>query len=300
MAVITITASESTTQLVSGIPQVVSLLTNTPATVYFTTDGTEPTILSEVYIGPIEMPTTVSVRLRALAVSGADTGLLDVTYSTDSTKLSHSRRTEDLGIGIAVDAYGVDSVLTDGYGPDEDNYVVVPVRSSDEELVDLEIKYSRRGLPQISPGTIVTLGPMSETQRDKSSAVDEEASSPNDQNSYFNPKSLYIVMDGRDGYDDQSIYPINRPYGSTMDITKYLQGKTLYEPQPYVSGGLVRTLYDADKGLSVSYYFDHNETRWIKSIQNFEPSEVPVGIGSRRQQGPPLVFKWIYNKRSMI
>jgi hypothetical protein len=300
MAVITITAAESAVELISGIPQVISLYTNVPATVFFTVDGTEPTAFSEVYVGPIEMPTTVSVRLRAIAISGPDMGLLDIIYSTDSTDLSRDRRTEDLGIGIAVDAYGVDSVLTDGYGPDADNYVVVPVRSSDEELENLEIKFSRTGLPQISPGTIITLGPVPESQRDKVSAIDEEASSPNNQNVYFNPKSLYIVMDGRDGYEDQSVFSINRPHGSTMDVTKYLQGKTLYEPQPYVSGGLVRTLYNRKEGRAVSYYFDHNETRWIKSIQSFDPDTIPANIGSRRQVGPPLIFKWIYNRRSMI
>jgi len=140
------------------------------------------------------------------------------------------------------------------------------------------------------------MGPIPEAQREKLSSISHTASSTNDQNVFFNPKSLYIVMDGRDGYEDQSIYPINKPYGSMMDITKYLSGRTLYEPQPYVSGGLVRTLYNKEKGFSVSYYFDHNETRWVKSIQKFEPSTLPVNIGARNFSSP-LVFKWVYNKK---
>ncbi len=300
MAVITITATGSSVELISGIPQVVRLTTNVPSTIFYTVDGTEPTTFSNVYVDSIEMPTTMSVRLRALAISGVEEGTLNVFYSTDSTELTYPRRTEDLGIGIAVDAYGVDNVLTDGYGPDSRGDVIVPVRSSDYELVDLEIKYSRTGLPIISPGTLLLLGPTSQKQLDKASAVDTDASSPNNNNVYFNPKSLYITMDGRDGYQDQSIYPINRPWGSTHDITKYLQGKTMYEPQPYVSGGHVRTLYNYDTGTSVSYYFDHNETRWIKSIQSFDPETVPKGIGRRTTTGGPLIFKWIYNKRSAI
>jgi hypothetical protein len=87
-----------------------------------------------------------------------------------------------------------------------------------------------------------------------------------------------------------------------MDMTKYLQGKSMYEPQPYISGGHVRTFYTIKDGygLACSYYFDHNETRWIKSIQSFDPASIPEGVGDRRQFGPPLVFKWIYNKRSAI
>ena len=300
MAVITITATGSTVELISGIPQVVKLTTNVPATIFYTVDGSEPTILSEVYVGPIEMPTTTSVRLRALAISGILSGTLNVLYSTDSSELTYPRRTEDLGIGVAVDAYGVDSVLTDGYGVDANGNVIIPVRSSDIELDDLAIKFSRTGLPQISPGTILLLGPVPQSQLDKASAVDMEASSPNNNNVYFNPRSLYIVIDGRDGYQDQSVYPINRPWGSTLNIVKYLQGKTMYEPQPYVSGGHVRTLYNYDTGTSIAYYFDHNETRWIKSIQNFDPTSVPRNIGMRVTTGGPLVFKWIYNKRSAI
>ena len=83
-------------------------------------------------------------------------------------------------------------------------------------------------------------------------------------------------------------------------MTKYLRGKLLYEPQPYVSGGHVRTLYNRSTGTAVAYYFDHNETRWIKSIQSFDPNTVPQNIGLRVTSGGPLVFKWIYNKRSAI
>jgi len=74
----------------------------------------------------------------------------------------------------------------------------------------------------------------------------------------------------------------------------------MYEPTPYFSGGHVRTHYNYEKGISVSYYFDHNETRWIKSIQNLDTSKIPRGVGLRIQTGGPLVFKWIYNKRSAI
>ena len=84
-----------------------------------------------------------------------------------------------------------------------------------------------------------------------------------------------------------------------MDITKYNGGSILYEQNPYISGGLVRSFFNREKGIMVSYYFDHNETRWIKSIQNWTPS-VEINIGARPISTQPLVFKWVYNRRSMI
>jgi hypothetical protein len=83
-----------------------------------------------------------------------------------------------------------------------------------------------------------------------------------------------------------------------MDEVKYLGGKTLYQESPYISGGLVRQFYNYEKGIGVFYYFDHNECRWIKSIQKME-EKLPPNVGMRRG-GNPLVFSWIHNKRSMI
>lgn len=294
MGIITISAIESDTQLVFGIPMLVSLETNIPAIVFYTLDGTIPTTSSDVYIEPIILPTVSTVHLRAFAVSGFDKGYLDITYSTDVTNIYISRRIEGYGAGIVIDAYDVPDVLTDGYSIDDYNIVDIPIRSSDYELIDLEIQDSltlfRMGIPPVS-------------QLEEASAVDWTPTTPNYNNVFFNPRSLYIIIDGRDGYEDQIISPhviINRPWGSTRDSVKYLQGKEMFEPQPYISGGHVRTHYNYQKGIAVSYYFDSNETRWIKSIQSFDPRTVPKNIGKRVQKGGPLVFKWIYNKRSMI
>jgi hypothetical protein len=298
MAVITITATGLGPQLISGIPQLVSLSTNVPSTIFYTLDGSAPTILSMVYVSAILMPTNMSVRLRARAVSGLDYGNLDITFSTNSSDITYARRIDAYGIGIAVDAYGVVPVLYDGYTPNDSLVVNVPTRYSDYPLIDLDIQFSKTGPDGIGRGTAIINGPTIGGQPE----IDERASSPNNQNVYFNPRSMYVVIDGRDGYEDQSVYIINRAYTSLMDMTKYLQGKSLYEPDTYISGGHVKTFYTVKngQGIACSYYFDGNTTRWVKSIQSFDPNIIPRGIGDRRQSGGPLVFKWIYNKRSMI
>lgn len=297
MAVITITATGQGPELVAGIPMLVALGTNLPATIYFTLDGSAPTTASPVYLRPIQLPTLTHVHLRALAVSGADSGTLDVTfYATPG--IPHQAR------GTIVDAYDVPEVVVDGYGPDVDSprsdgeYPVdVPVRGSDIPLEDLETKYSRTGFDGEGPGTLISIG-FPQDLGEKESAIEPQASSPNNDNVYFNPRSQFIIIDGRDGYQDQSVYIINRPFGGTLNEVKYLGGKSLYEPSPYLSGGLVRQFYNWEKGIGVFYYFDHNECRWIKSIQKME-EQLPPNVGMRRG-GLPLVFAWIYNKRSMI
>ena len=304
MAVITITATGLGPELVAGIPQLVELGTNLPATIYFTLDGSEPTVASPVYLRTIQLPTLERIRLRALAVSGPDYGTLDVVFSVLPGIVHPTRRFDGYGGGIIVDAYGVPEVVVDGYGPDvqhpvsDNEYPVdVPVRGSDIPLVDLDTKYSRTGFDGEGSGTLIAIGFPQDLGQRKSS-IDARASSPNHDNVYFNPRSQFIVIDGRDGYQDQSVFIINRPMGGTMDDTKFLGGKLLYETSPYISGSLVRQFYNYEKGIGVFYYFDGNECRWIKSIQKME-ERLPPNVGMRRG-GPPLVFAWMHNKRSMI
>jgi len=304
MAVITITAIGLGPDLVAGIPQLVELATNLPATVYFTLDGSEPTAYSPVYVSPIQLPTALRVRLRALAISGPDQGTLDLTFSASPGLIGETRK--GTFTGIVVDAYGVPEVVVDGYGPNIDHPVTdneftvdVPVRGSDIPLVGLETKYSRTGFDGEGPGTLISIGFPTKEEQEHASAIDPRASSPNNDNVYFNPRSQFVVIDGRDGYQDQSVFIINRPMGGTMDDTKYLGGKSLYEPAPYISGSLVRHFYNYEKGIAVFYYFDGNECRWIKSIQKLQEPPLPPGVGQRRG-GMPLVFAWVYGRRSMI
>jgi hypothetical protein len=91
-----------------------------------------------------------------------------------------------------------------------------------------------------------------------------------------------------------------RPHGSLHNIYREFGGKRLREAADdaaYISGGFVKRFYDAKNNIMVSYYFDHNEGRYVKNIQEL-PSNIqnPDGIGVKTK-GPPLVFKWIYRGR---
>lgn len=304
MAIITISAIELGPELVAGIPRYVALETNVPSTIYYTLDGSEPTVLSSVYVDPILLPDNAcNVNVRALAISGLDIGYLLVFFGADMTFITRARRIDGYGAGIIVDGYREPWVVYDGYSLNELDEAIVPARYSDYELRELEIKYSKTGVNGLGTGTFPWPGPEPEEITQEYSPIGPEESSPNDQNVFFDSRALYIVIDGTmdDGYVNQSVFPINRPNEGTMNPAKYLNGQIMYSPTPFISGGLVKSFVNYNTGIMVFYYYDVVDCRWIKSIQKFTKNNVvPDQIGSRRQFGPPLVFKWIYNNRGMI
>jgi hypothetical protein len=299
MAILIITTEESTEQIISGVPQVVSLSTNLPSIIYYTLDGSVPDTFSTIFISPIEMPTDVnSVNLRAYAVSGDDTGYLNVYYRPE-VNLFYTRRDSDYG--YVVDAYGVANEGYDGYGLNTINIANVPESYYDEPIDMNQLEYSVAGSEGIGPGTLITLLPMTPEIRNKYKIIDQNADSPNNNNVYFDPKSAYIVIDGRDGYEDQAVRIINRHLFRLSGNSKYKRVKFLTQSQTFLSGTFLRSYYSIrnGKGVMVSYYYDSFLNKWIKSIQNYQAENVP-NIGPTKSGGPNIIFKWIRNKPTTI
>ena len=320
MAIITITIVPTKSELIAGIPQEFEIYTNAPATIFYTFDGTEPTTSSSVYTTALTLGSESSYRLRVLALSGSHYGVLDYTFSSNQgEKTGRNRRVPGESGGIVVDAYGTLNKIIDGYGIDTldsydgywdgynwidgyvipsrntyDDYLVVqPARFNDGE--DYDFQQGTTGPSGIGPGAAI----ITEVDPDfleSASAFNIEASTPNN-NIYFNPNSLYIVVDGR---EDNLVVPvINKPYSIMRNLEKFGGGREYYNPNPYLSGSLVRMMYDEEREVVVFYYFDGNEGRWIKSIQSLPQGTIPKGLGQRKGN-IPLIFKWVYNKQNMI
>lgn len=94
----------------AGIPKTVSITTNIPATIFYTLDGTDPTMFSTIYTGPIFLPfNQLLVTLKILATNGTDSSPIVVEqYLTDivdsNARLPHAGTTAQAG-SVVPDSY---------------------------------------------------------------------------------------------------------------------------------------------------------------------------------------------------
>jgi hypothetical protein len=102
MTVISISIITSTDEVVAGVPRTISISTNISASIFYTLDGTDPTILSNIYISPLVIPnSTLSVTLKVFATNGViSSPIIEEIYQTDmieDARLSHSTTTQPIG-----------------------------------------------------------------------------------------------------------------------------------------------------------------------------------------------------------
>lgn len=296
MTLITLTFTTSETQTLSGIPDRVAISTNIPATIYYTLDGSLPTLLSELYITEIELPTNInSITLSAIAYYLDSDGnlvpssVLSEFYYTDQSALDRTRYIHFEGVvysypggqdipyyydetgevGFSVDI-PIDDVKKGQFLPDRDvdgNYIEFT------EQVD-----------PVPPEETVSL------KDDNFTAF----STPTDTD--FNPEALSIEIDGRDGAPEQIVKLINGPYMSLRSPRSSYGGIEFFNHlgTNYISGGAIKAQYDRKKGIVVFNYFDSNTGRWVKSIQNLDSAPTPNAIPKISQ---PLVFPWFKQGR---
>lgn len=297
MAVVTLTFTGSDDEIISGIPETMSITSNIPATIFFTIDGTVPTTSSPIYVGSFEMPSGVnSVILSAFGVdnNGIFGPILTQVFAPDTSEITVARNIK--GEGFILDRADTGEDVPDWYDAEG-----APARFIDVDLETLDIIREDRGFEGIAEGTEIKVGVPDPDST--SSLVDNgfvPFSTP-EIGEMFNPDARMILIDNRKSNDLQLIL---RGFGGLHDPYKEFGGKRIREPaddSTYVSGGFVRRFYNSKNNVMVSYYFDHNEGRHIRNIQEL-PSDITstnnVGV---RSVGQPLVFEWIYRgKQSSI
>jgi hypothetical protein len=284
---IVLTLEESTVEYVSGFPEYVSFSTSKPATVYYTLDGTDPDEESLIAVGNIYLPTSgSSFTLKAIAISSDDSSaILEEEYKTDSTNLDGPRHLGDEGISIL--PYGedvVDSLAFDADGEDAQKAAV--------DLTDLEIKASRtdsKGVMLDEKKTSVSFVNFAEVPAVSSETIE---STPND-NVDFDPKAKFITIDGStsDKFENQVVKIVNRPYSTFGPTTKFYDER-LGEEQPIVTGNYVRSYYNPDTGIYISYYWESLESRWIRSIQKIDKDALKTSAKMEH----PFVYRWIQDR----
>lgn len=297
MAVVTLTFTQLGEELIDGIPEFVQITSSEPALIFYSLDGSLPTVFSQQYESPIQMPTDVgSVTLSAVGYTEDGYGnlvpgpVLSEEYSVDP----------EIGLRVRNAFFeGVTYISPGGsdipFWYDYQGEVAVAIDIPAEELQS-QLKLSDRD----AQGNMISTGVFGDTSRtpwldttttrdDPYKAYDSPTGSSD---GTFDPEALYIVVDGRNPRSLDDVKVINGPYMSLRNPEGNYGGIDFVstDGSNYVSGSLARYMFNRDKGVIVFYYFDSNANRWIKSIQNlpeFDTSKLSYSIMTN-----PVVFKW--------
>lgn len=283
-----LTAVKSQNELISGIPEYVTLQVSQPATIFYTLDNTPPNIDSLIATGNVFLPTAgSSVVLRAKAINMAEeSDELVLEYSTNSLDFDGRRLIGNEG--IAVLRFGDVPVNTLSYDAAGN-----PVQGSSTAFDELALKSSRTDRLGIVLDEYATSLDFVNFPRKLPTTEPPDTSSPNN-NVNFDPRAKFIIIDGStdEAKENQVVKIVNRPYNTFEPVSKFYQER-LGVPEPIITGNYVRSFYNPVNKKYCSYYWENLESRWILSVQT-------VDIPNRYLGGKPsknrFVFQWIQER----
>jgi len=295
MSFATLTFTKSSTEIVSGIPEFVGISSSVSALIYYTLDGTLPTMFSSQYLGsPIKMPTsnaTVTLSAVAYVLDGYENlvpgSVFSETYALPDHYASRVRNMSFEGISYMYPG-GLNIPFWYDYDGNPLVYISVPLEDFLKELTPSYKNADGSIRTGVDGGLVQRV-----TRPLSAEAISNESYSNPSGNGYFNPNSLLVVIDGREARSVDDVLLMNSPYMSLRDPEKNFTGVDFYNRHGtnYVSGSLTKFHYNRSKGVIVFYYFDSNTGRWIKSIQNLPKANAV--LRSNAIITNPVVFEWM-------
>lgn len=327
MAVISVAIIASEEQVVAGIPRTVALTANVASSIFYTLDGTTPTLFSTIYTSPIVMPTgKLSVTLKVMASNGSLTSpILTETYITNMTlgtnaRLPHSATDAAPGQNLPdLYPYGTNPIEpTSTYLSTGDAGITVfdpskpsvpngfdgagnPTGFTNEpyDITNYSIKYSTTnaigesgyGIGNLPANSTVLLPP-------------EVPETTNQNSNTFDPKAFVIYQDASKENPNDPPH-INRQFFMLEDPEKARDGNhflTSGLDAPPVNGSFVNSHYNPRTNQITYYYFDSWSNRWIISTQPYSPNPqvsnglMPVMSGRNSSR----VFEWLPFARRVL
>lgn len=279
---ILLTVQESDNQLISGIPEFVTVESSVPATIFFTLDGTDPDQNSEIFVDKIYLTysnSSVTLKLKALGIDD-ESGIVEMTWSTKIPKLDKVALTGKEGINILPSGKAiVDFLAIDTSGE--------PQRATSIKFSNLDIKTNKtdRIGQKIAEESSIPFIKFPKVIHDSKNL---ESISATDQIN-FDPTAKMILIDGYAGFDKQEVKVINRPQGTMRPTSKFYDQKVHYDNM--VSGDFVRYMYNPKTKKIVLYYRESLDGRWVTSTQKVEASTLDL-----TPSGNPFVFRWVMDR----
>jgi hypothetical protein len=311
MAVISVTVTQSSEQVVAGIPKTVSITTNITSTIFYTLDGTDPTLFSTIYTGPIFLPfDQLLVTLKILATNGVDSSPIVVEqYMTNivdgNARLGHAGTTAQAG-SVVPNAYPfgtppfqpqqgyVNPAEAGPYGGAVYNPELPATPTGFDgqgnptgytnqpyNITNYQITYTNRDAlgnqgSNIGnlPGKTILPYP-SDVQPDKGQTSGQGPEETNQFTSLFDPRAMVIFQDF--STEDPSDPPqINRQFFSLENAERARDGtfyfNTGLDASAPVSGSFVRAHYNPRTNTMTHYYRDSWSNKWIISTARYQPT----------------------------
>jgi hypothetical protein len=334
MSVINISIIDSEEQIVSGIPRFVNISANIPSAIFYTLDGSDPTINSTIYIDKISLSklpsNNVEIILKVFATNGIDTSPIithiyepiltnDIRYYRGDTNqqpndVAATNSKFPFGsdynqsnviftgppgnLGIIVDDPELPQISNgfDGY-QNPNNFSNLELNLQNYNIIYSTTNSqgeSGKGIGNL-PGNVTIEAPI----------PPPVASDVNDK--YFNPKSFIIFQDYAN--DDPTKPPvINKMYYTNINPETVRDGayfmNTGLENQT-TTGSFLRSHYNPRTKNITYYYFDRISLSWIISTQPYEPTNKNPGnfsgmVNGRDTNTAGFVFNWVLWKRRIL
>jgi len=180
---------ESSTEVISGVPQFVTATTNIVADIYYTFDGTDPTSGSLLAIDKIYLPTDInSFTFKCIAYDGSSySEVYSKDYSISTPDIKNTRKGNEGGIIIY--EVGEDVVESFGFASDGTENQSMTINKNSVDFITSKTDKSGGPIPNNSSKDFINFAKKS------LAATKPEVSSLNGTN--FNPKAKVILIDGK-------------------------------------------------------------------------------------------------------
>lgn len=324
MAVISILIEESSEQIVSGIPRIVTLSANISCIIYYTLDGNDPNAYSLMYTNPISMPTNAgSVTLKVYATNGIDSSaIISQKYASsilDNSRLPHSATT-------ATPQEAMHLMRPFGSTPINPNPNYLNPALAGQTVYDPALPAISNGYDGYNqPGNFTNLPYTLDNYKITYSTTDDKGMpgpgignlpgkttvvqpipAPEETELYtttFDPRAYVIFQDVS---KESPLDPpqINKQF-FTLENPTASDGNKFFitDGQPPPSGSFLRSQFNPRTNTLTYYYYDNLANRWIISSTPYNPNSNKSSLGILISGGRygRYVLEWRpYARRSLF